>query len=52
MQRTIPVRKPRERHTPYGDHPSRAEHRALRVGHVSRPPYPRKLARLITRVLR
>jgi hypothetical protein len=37
--------------TPYGD-PRRSEHRAIRVGHILRPEYSRKLIRMITRVFR
>jgi len=38
-------------HKPYGGS-RRGEHRAIRIGHVLRPEYSKKLIRMITRVFR
>jgi hypothetical protein len=53
MRRSAPTRrKSYGRHEPYGGKQTRSEHRALRVGHILRPEYSRKLVRMITRVFR
>lgn len=44
-------RDAQEQGKPYGD-PRRSEHRAIRIGHILRPEYSKKLIRMITRVFR
>jgi hypothetical protein len=44
-------REARDPRKPYGD-PRRSEHRAIRIGHILRPEYSKKLIRMITRVFR
>jgi hypothetical protein len=39
------------KHEPYGSR-GKGEHRALRVGHLVRPEYSKKIVRVITRVFR
>lgn len=40
-------------HHPYGEPKEhRSEHRVLKIGHIFRPEYSRKLVRMITRVFR
>ncbi len=52
MRPSVRRRPPSGRREPYGELPPRAEHRAVRTGHILHPQYGRKLLRMITRVFR